>query len=50
VNVLSIDLDQRIEFVPPHCDPTVDRYDRYFLVRQDVFVGTAPIEAARRAQ
>ena len=50
VNVPSIDLDQRIEFVPPHCDPTVDRYDRYFLVRQDVFVGTTPIEAARRAQ
>ena len=49
-NDSSIDLDQRIEFLPPHCDPTVDRYDRYFLVRKDVFVGTTPIEAARRAQ
>jgi len=50
VNGAAIDLDQRIEFMPPHCDPTVDRYDRYFLVRKDVFVGTTPIEAARRAQ
>jgi D-serine deaminase-like pyridoxal phosphate-dependent protein len=49
-HVASIDLDERIEFIPPHCDPTVDRYDRYFLVRKDVFVGTMPIEAARRAQ
>jgi D-serine deaminase-like pyridoxal phosphate-dependent protein len=50
LNGAAIDLDQRIEFVPPHCDPTVDRYDRYFLVRKDVFVGATPIEAARRAQ
>ncbi|MGH8176427.1 MAG: DSD1 family PLP-dependent enzyme [Steroidobacter sp.] len=46
----SIALDERIEFIPPHCDPTVDRYDRYFLVRKDVFVGTTVIDAARRAQ
>lgn len=27
---------QRLELVPPHCDPTVDRYDVIWLVRGDV--------------
>ena len=34
-----------IELVPPHCDPTVDRYDLLWLVRGDVVVGTADIDA-----
>jgi D-serine deaminase-like pyridoxal phosphate-dependent protein len=34
-----------IELVPPHCDPTVDRYDLLWLVRGDVVVGTAAIDA-----
>ncbi len=43
-------LGERVEFIPPHCDPTVDRYDVMFFVRGDVLVEIAPIEAARRAQ
>lgn len=43
-------LGERIEFIPPHCDPTVDRYDVMFFVRGDVLVEIADIEAARQAQ
>ena len=43
-------LGERVEFIPPHCDPTVDRYDVMFFVRGDVVVEVAPIEAARRSQ
>ena len=41
---------ERVEFIPPHCDPTVDRYDRLVLVRGDTVVEVAPLEAARRSQ
>lgn len=47
---LPVALGERVEFVPPHCDPTVDRYDRLVLVRGDTVVEVVPIEAARRAQ
>ena len=40
----------RVALVPPHCDPTVDRYDAMWLVRGDRVVGSAPIEARGRAQ
>ncbi len=40
----------RVALVPPHCDPTVDRYDTMWLVRGDRVVGSAPIEARGRAQ
>jgi D-serine deaminase-like pyridoxal phosphate-dependent protein len=43
-------LGERVEFIPPHCDPTVDRYDAMYFVRGDVVVEIAPIEAARRSQ
>jgi len=43
-------LGERVELIPPHCDPTVDRYDVMFFVRGDVVVEIAAIEAARRAQ
>jgi len=45
-----IRLGERVEFIPPHCDPTVDRYDVMYFVRGDVLVDIAPIEAARRSQ
>jgi D-serine deaminase-like pyridoxal phosphate-dependent protein len=35
----------RIELVPPHCDPTVDRYDLVWLVRGDTVVGAAAVDA-----
>jgi D-serine deaminase-like pyridoxal phosphate-dependent protein len=39
----------RLELVPPHCDPTVDRYDRLWLVRGDVLVGWTPVDARGRS-
>jgi D-serine deaminase-like pyridoxal phosphate-dependent protein len=35
----------RVELVPPHCDPTVDRYDIIWLVRGDVVVDVAHVDA-----
>jgi D-serine deaminase-like pyridoxal phosphate-dependent protein len=46
----AVALGERVEFIPPHCDPTVDRYDMMYFVRGDVVVEIAPIEAARRSQ
>lgn len=43
-------LGERVELIPPHCDPTVDRYEVMFFVRGDVLVEISPIEAARRSQ
>ena len=36
---------QRLLLVPPHCDPTVDRYDVMWLVRGDVVEDVAPVTA-----
>ena len=41
---------ERIEFEPPHCDPTVDRYDGMYLVRGDVLIDWIEIEARGRSQ
>ena len=35
----------RVELVPPHCDPTVDRYDVMHVVRGDVLVDVVPVDA-----
>lgn len=35
----------RVSLVPPHCDPTVDRYDRIWLVEDDVLFGWTPVDA-----
>jgi len=43
-------LGQRVELTAPHCDPTVDRYERMHFVSGDVLVAIHPIEAARRSQ
>jgi D-serine deaminase-like pyridoxal phosphate-dependent protein len=43
-------LGDRVGLIPPHCDPTVDRYDVMHFVRGDVLVDVVPIEAARRSQ
>jgi D-serine deaminase-like pyridoxal phosphate-dependent protein len=40
----------RVELLPPHCDPTVDRYDLYHVVRGDVLVDLLAIDARGRAQ
>ncbi len=39
----------RLRLVPPHCDPTVDRYDRMWLTRGDAVLGTAAVTARGRS-
>ena len=34
---------ERVDFVPPHVDPTLDRYDLIHFVRGDVLVEIAPV-------
>jgi D-serine deaminase-like pyridoxal phosphate-dependent protein len=46
----GVALGERVELVPPHCDPTVDRYSVYHFVRGDTLVDIVAIEAARRSQ
>ena len=41
---------ERVDFVPPHVDPTLDHYDVIHFVRGDVLVEIAPVEATRRSQ
>ena len=41
---------ERVDFVPPHVDPTLDRYDVIHLVRGDVLVEIAPVEARGAGQ
>jgi len=36
---------ERVALIPPHCDPTVDRYDAMWFVREGVIVEIAPITA-----
>jgi D-serine deaminase-like pyridoxal phosphate-dependent protein len=36
---------QRIELVPPHCDPTVDRYDVIWLVHDDIAIDLIDVTA-----
>lgn len=40
----------RVDLVPPHCDPTVDRYDVLWLVQGDTVVGVADVDARGRSQ
>jgi D-serine deaminase-like pyridoxal phosphate-dependent protein len=41
---------ERLELVPPHCDPTVDRYDVLWLVHDDVVVDVIDVTARGRSQ
>jgi len=41
---------ERLELVPPHCDPTVDRYDVIWLVHDDVVVDVIEVTARGRSQ
>ena len=41
-------LGAHVEFVTPHCDPTVNLYDRYHVVDGDTLVDIWPIEARGR--
>ena len=35
----AIRLGEKLRFIPPHCDPTVNLYDRFFCVRGDTVEG-----------
>jgi D-serine deaminase-like pyridoxal phosphate-dependent protein len=45
-----VGLGERVELVTPHCDPTVDRYDTYHVVRGNRLVAIVPIDAARSSR
>ena len=42
-------LDQLVALVPPHCDPTVNLYDRYAVCEGDVVTGFWPVSARGRS-
>jgi D-serine deaminase-like pyridoxal phosphate-dependent protein len=46
----AFEIGARVELAPPHCDPTVDRYDWLHLVRGDVLEDVVAIEARGRSQ
>ena len=41
---------ERVDFVPPHVDPTLDRYEVIHLVRGDALIEIVPIEARGASQ
>jgi D-serine deaminase-like pyridoxal phosphate-dependent protein len=38
-----------VTFAAPHCDPTVNLYDAYHVVKGDTLVAIWPIEARGRS-
>ena len=46
----SVARGERVDFVPPHVDPTLDRYEALYIVRGDAIVEIAPIEARGASQ
>jgi 3-hydroxy-D-aspartate aldolase len=45
-----IKLGDRIEFIPPHCDPTVNLYDQIYALRGDRVEAVWPIAARGKSQ
>jgi D-serine deaminase-like pyridoxal phosphate-dependent protein len=41
---------ERLELVPPHCDPTIDKYDVIWLVHDDVVLDVIDVTARGRSQ
>jgi D-serine deaminase-like pyridoxal phosphate-dependent protein len=39
------DLGEKVVLVPPHCDPTVNLYESYHVVKGDTLVDIWPIAA-----
>jgi len=46
----SLRVGDQIEFVPPHCDPTVNLYDRIYALRGDTVEDVWPIAARGMSQ
>jgi len=42
-------LGERIEFFPPHCDPTINLYDRFYVVRGQKVEAVWPVAARGRS-
>jgi D-serine deaminase-like pyridoxal phosphate-dependent protein len=45
----SLRRGDRVRLIPPHCDPTVDRYGMFWAVRGDEVLGTIPVTVRARA-
>lgn len=43
-------LGQKIRLIPGHCDPTVNLYDHYHVVRGDTLIDIWPVDARGRSQ
>lgn len=43
--VRQVNVGDRIELIPPHCDPTVNLYDHFYALRGDRVEGIWPIAA-----
>jgi D-serine deaminase-like pyridoxal phosphate-dependent protein len=41
----SLKVGDLVEFLTPHCDPTINLYDRYHVVRGDTLVDIWPVDA-----
>jgi D-serine deaminase-like pyridoxal phosphate-dependent protein len=44
----GLKLGDAVEFLVPHCDPTINLYDRYHCVRADTLVDIWPVDARGR--
>jgi D-serine deaminase-like pyridoxal phosphate-dependent protein len=42
-------LGARVTLMPPHCDPTVNLYDRYHVLEGDMVTGSWPVTARGRS-
>ena len=45
----DVKVGDRVEFIPPHCDPTVNLYDRIYALRGDLVEDIWPIAARGRS-
>jgi D-serine deaminase-like pyridoxal phosphate-dependent protein len=46
----AVELGDRLEFIVPHCDPTVNLYDRIYCLRGDIVEAVWPIAARGKSQ
>jgi D-serine deaminase-like pyridoxal phosphate-dependent protein len=44
----TLGLGDAVEFLTPHCDPTINLYDRYHCVRGDTLIDIWPVDARGR--
>jgi len=44
----TLKIGDTVEFVTPHCDPTINLFDRYHCVRGDMLVDIWPVDARGR--